>query len=96
MCFPVTHCFVTLQGKKDYLDVVHKYLDLHGTVDNGAAIPSYVTNHGIVKGREVHTLLRQSKVCVSGAVPLCVLVVCLSYNLAIQFVFLSYKNQCLN
>lgn len=64
VCFIVTHCFVTLQGKKDYLDIVHKYLDLHGTVVNGAAIPNYVTNHGIVKGREVHALLRQSKVCV--------------------------------
>lgn len=96
MCFLVTHCFVTLQGKKDYLDVVHKYLDLHGTVDNGAAIPNYVTNHGIVKGREVHTLLRQSKVCVSEAAALCVLMVCLSCNLAKQFVFLSYKDQCLN
>lgn len=51
-----------LQGKKDYLDVVHKYFDIHGTVDNKARIPSYVTNHGIVKGTQVHSLLRQSKV----------------------------------
>lgn len=96
MCFPVTHWFVTLQGKKDYLDVVHKYLDLHGTVDNGAAIPNYVTNHGIVKGREVHTLLRQSKVCMSGAVALCVLVVCRSYKQNNLFFFLTKNSASAN
>lgn len=55
---------VTLQGKEDYLNVIHKYLDVHGTVDDGALIPSFVKNHGIVKGTEVQTLLRQSKVSV--------------------------------
>lgn len=61
---PFVSSAVTLQGKKDYLDVIHKYLELHGTVDNSALIPSYVTNHGIVRGTEVHALLRQSKVSV--------------------------------
>lgn len=56
---------VTLQDKEAYLNVIHKYMDVHGTVDDGALIPSYVTNHGIVKGTEVQTLLRQSKVSVS-------------------------------
>lgn len=40
-------------------------MDVHGTVDNSVHIPSYVKNHGIVKGTEVHALLRQSKVSVS-------------------------------
>lgn len=31
-------------------------------MDNDALIPSYVTNHGIVKGAEVDALLRESKV----------------------------------
>lgn len=53
---------VTLQDKEAYLNVIHKYLDVHGTVDDSALIPGYVTNHGIVKGTEVQTLLRQSKV----------------------------------
>ncbi|TWW80541.1 Alpha-1,6-mannosylglycoprotein 6-beta-N-acetylglucosaminyltransferase A [Takifugu flavidus] len=57
------------KGKTAYLDTIHKYLDLHGTVDNGALIPSYVTNHGIVKGAEVHALLRESKVFVGLSFP---------------------------
>lgn len=63
----VFFCFLILllchlQGKTAYLDIIHKYLYLHGTVEKGASIPKYVTNHGIVKGAEVHALLRESKV----------------------------------
>ncbi|MED6243460.1 hypothetical protein ATANTOWER_020562, partial [Ataeniobius toweri] len=49
------------QGKESYLDVIYKYLDIHGTVDNSILIPRYVTNHDIIKGTDVQTLLRQSK-----------------------------------
>ncbi|KAM6934542.1 alpha-1,6-mannosylglycoprotein 6-beta-N-acetylglucosaminyltransferase A-like [Xenentodon cancila] len=57
------------KDKDAYLDVIHKYLDIHGTVDNSRLIPSYVKNHGIVKGTEVHALLRQSKVFVGLSFP---------------------------
>uniref|UniRef100_H3CEA1 alpha-1,6-mannosyl-glycoprotein 6-beta-N-acetylglucosaminyltransferase n=2 Tax=Tetraodon nigroviridis TaxID=99883 RepID=H3CEA1_TETNG len=57
------------EGKTAYLDTIHKYLDLHGTVDKSASIPAYVTNHGIVKGAEVHALLRESKVFVGLSFP---------------------------
>lgn len=57
------------EGKEAYLDVIHKYLEIHGTVDNGTLIPSYVHNHGIIKGTEVQTLLRQSKVFVGLSFP---------------------------
>ncbi|XP_037542259.1 alpha-1,6-mannosylglycoprotein 6-beta-N-acetylglucosaminyltransferase A [Nematolebias whitei] len=57
------------KDKEAYLNVIHKYLDVHGTVDDSALIPSYVTNHGIVKGTEVQTLLRQSKVFVGLSFP---------------------------
>uniref|UniRef100_A0A147AI28 alpha-1,6-mannosyl-glycoprotein 6-beta-N-acetylglucosaminyltransferase n=1 Tax=Fundulus heteroclitus TaxID=8078 RepID=A0A147AI28_FUNHE len=57
------------QGKESYLDVIHKYLDIHGTVDNSTLIPRYVTNHGIIKGTEVQSLLRQSKVFVGLSFP---------------------------
>ncbi len=63
---PFASSAVTLQGKGAYLDVIHKHLEIHGTVDNSAAIPSYVKNHGIVSGTKVQTLLRQSKVSVWG------------------------------
>ncbi|XP_047193426.1 alpha-1,6-mannosylglycoprotein 6-beta-N-acetylglucosaminyltransferase A isoform X2 [Scophthalmus maximus] len=57
------------EGKEAYLDVIHKYLEIHGTADNSTLIPSYVKNHGIIKGTEVQTLLRQSKVFVGMSFP---------------------------
>ncbi|XP_060909771.1 alpha-1,6-mannosylglycoprotein 6-beta-N-acetylglucosaminyltransferase A-like [Labrus mixtus] len=57
------------EGKEAYLDVIHKYMEIHATVDNGTWIPSYVRNHGIIKGIEVQTLLRQSKVFVGLSFP---------------------------
>uniref|UniRef100_A0A3Q2EHZ5 alpha-1,6-mannosyl-glycoprotein 6-beta-N-acetylglucosaminyltransferase n=2 Tax=Cyprinodon variegatus TaxID=28743 RepID=A0A3Q2EHZ5_CYPVA len=57
------------QGKESYLDVIHKYLEIHATVDNSTLIPNYVINHGIIKGTDVQTLLRQSKVFVGLSFP---------------------------
>ncbi|XP_074514289.1 alpha-1,6-mannosylglycoprotein 6-beta-N-acetylglucosaminyltransferase A-like [Sebastes fasciatus] len=57
------------EGKGAYLDIIHKYLEVHGTVDQSVSIPSYVKNHGIVKGTEVQALLRQSKVFVGLSFP---------------------------
>ncbi|XP_028993236.1 alpha-1,6-mannosylglycoprotein 6-beta-N-acetylglucosaminyltransferase A-like isoform X2 [Betta splendens] len=57
------------EGKRSYLDTIHKHLEIHGTVDDSAQIPEYVVNHGIVKGTEVQTLLRQSKVFVGLSFP---------------------------
>lgn len=57
------------KGKDSYLDIIHKYLDIHGTVDNSTLIPNYVKNHGIIKGTDVQTLLRQSKVFVGLSFP---------------------------
>ncbi|XP_068186395.1 alpha-1,6-mannosylglycoprotein 6-beta-N-acetylglucosaminyltransferase A-like [Antennarius striatus] len=57
------------KDKEAVLDVIHKYLDIHGTVEESAPIPSYVKNHGIIKGSEVHSLLRQSKVFVGLSLP---------------------------
>ncbi|XP_041806295.1 alpha-1,6-mannosylglycoprotein 6-beta-N-acetylglucosaminyltransferase A-like [Chelmon rostratus] len=57
------------KGKEAYLDIIHKHLEIHGTADNAALIPRYVKNHGIVKGTEVQSLLRQSKVFVGLSFP---------------------------
>ncbi|XP_068592783.1 alpha-1,6-mannosylglycoprotein 6-beta-N-acetylglucosaminyltransferase A-like [Cebidichthys violaceus] len=57
------------EGKGAYLDVIHKHLEIHGTVDSNTLIPNYVINHGIVKGTEVQVLLRQSKVFVGLSFP---------------------------
>ncbi|XP_056245621.1 alpha-1,6-mannosylglycoprotein 6-beta-N-acetylglucosaminyltransferase A-like [Seriola aureovittata] len=57
------------EGKESYLDIIHKYLDVHGTVDVSSRIPNYVKNHGIIRGTEVQALLRQSKVFVGLSFP---------------------------
>uniref|UniRef100_A0A4W6G8U5 alpha-1,6-mannosyl-glycoprotein 6-beta-N-acetylglucosaminyltransferase n=1 Tax=Lates calcarifer TaxID=8187 RepID=A0A4W6G8U5_LATCA len=57
------------KGKEAFLDIIHNYLEVHGTVDDSAPIPGYVKNHGIIKGTEVQTLLRQSKVFVGLSFP---------------------------
>lgn len=58
------------QGKEEYLSVVKKYVDVHGTVfmDNSQSesiLPGFVTNHGILSGPELHKLLLESKVCLT-------------------------------
>ncbi|XP_054471699.1 alpha-1,6-mannosylglycoprotein 6-beta-N-acetylglucosaminyltransferase A-like [Anoplopoma fimbria] len=57
------------EGKGEYLEVLHKHLEIHGTADRTDRIPSYVINHGIVRGTEVQVLLRQSKVFVGLSFP---------------------------
>lgn len=39
---PIVSFAVTLQGGEVYLNLIHKYTDIHGMVDNSAPIPSYV------------------------------------------------------
>ncbi len=57
---------VCFQEKDAYLNVIHQYLEIHGTVflDGGSLsnVPTYVVNHGILSGPELHRLLRESKV----------------------------------
>ncbi|PVD38108.1 hypothetical protein C0Q70_00719 [Pomacea canaliculata] len=61
------------EGKKAYLDVIHEYLEIHGTVyqEQGAPskLPPYVVNHGILAGSDLHTLLRKVKVFVGLGFP---------------------------
>lgn len=56
-----------LQDKKAYLDIIHTYMEVHGTVHGTSTIyiPSYVKNHGILSGRDLQFLLRETKVSLS-------------------------------
>lgn len=56
-----------LQDKKAYLDVIHTYMEVHGTVHGTSTIyiPGYVKNHGILSGRDLQFLLRETKVSLS-------------------------------
>ncbi|KAM4608651.1 alpha-1,6-mannosylglycoprotein 6-beta-N-acetylglucosaminyltransferase A-like [Polymixia lowei] len=59
------------KGKRAYLDLIHEHFEIHGTAVGGnpSLVPSYVKNHGLIKGTEVQTLLRQSKVFVGLSFP---------------------------
>lgn len=62
------------EGKRAYLDVIKERLEIHGTVyeettEGAHHVPSYVINHGILSGLELHKLLRQAKVFVGLGFP---------------------------
>ncbi|GAA6086122.1 alpha-1,6-mannosylglycoprotein 6-beta-N-acetylglucosaminyltransferase A, partial [Tachysurus ichikawai] len=49
--------------KKKYLDIIHSYMEVHATVHGSSTVhlPSYVKNHGILSGRDLQFLLRETK-----------------------------------
>uniref|UniRef100_A0A0L8FZ24 alpha-1,6-mannosyl-glycoprotein 6-beta-N-acetylglucosaminyltransferase n=1 Tax=Octopus bimaculoides TaxID=37653 RepID=A0A0L8FZ24_OCTBM len=63
------------KDKTNYLAVVNKFVDIHGTVyvngktNKSRYIPLYVKNHGLLKGEELHTLLRESKLFIGLGFP---------------------------
>ncbi|KAF7241933.1 Alpha-1,6-mannosylglycoprotein 6-beta-N-acetylglucosaminyltransferase A [Varanus komodoensis] len=72
---PVEQGFVLLlkqhSDKKSYLDVIHTYTEVHGTVHGTSTIymPNYVKNHGILSGRDLQFLLRGTKLFVGLGFP---------------------------
>lgn len=64
----IYYCSLSFQDKTSYLAVVSRFVDIHSTVyvddktSKSRYIPSYVKNHGLLKGEELHALLRESKV----------------------------------
>ena len=54
------------QDKQQYLDVIHRHLEIHGTIGKrksrfgGSAkdVPSYVVNHGVLKFDDLQSLLK--------------------------------------
>lgn len=56
------------KDKKKYLDIIHSYMEVHGTVHGTSTVhlPSYVKNHGILSGRDLQFLLRETKVSQPG------------------------------
>ncbi|KAM3851358.1 alpha-1,6-mannosylglycoprotein 6-beta-N-acetylglucosaminyltransferase A isoform 1-T7 [Vipera latastei] len=59
------------KDKKSYLDVIHTYTEVHGTVHGTSTVhmPSYVKNHGILSGRDLQFLLRGTKLFVGLGFP---------------------------
>ncbi|TKC35965.1 hypothetical protein EI555_001115 [Monodon monoceros] len=58
-------------NKKLYLDIIHTYMEVHATVYGSSTknIPSYVKNHGILSGRDLQFLLRETKLFVGLGFP---------------------------
>ncbi|XP_045143353.1 alpha-1,6-mannosylglycoprotein 6-beta-N-acetylglucosaminyltransferase A [Echinops telfairi] len=59
------------KNKKLYLDIIHMYMEVHATVHGSSTknIPSYVKNHGILSGRDLQFLLRETKLFVGLGFP---------------------------
>ncbi|MGH0148994.1 UNVERIFIED_CONTAM: hypothetical protein FKN15_021178 [Acipenser sinensis] len=59
------------KNKKKYLDIIQTYTEVHGTVHgtSTAHLPSYVKNHGILSGRDLQFLLRETKLFVGLSFP---------------------------
>uniref|UniRef100_A0A3Q3J8U0 alpha-1,6-mannosyl-glycoprotein 6-beta-N-acetylglucosaminyltransferase n=1 Tax=Monopterus albus TaxID=43700 RepID=A0A3Q3J8U0_MONAL len=59
------------KDKKKYLDIIHSYMEVHGTVHGTSTVhlPSYVKNHGILSGRDLQFLLRETKLFVGLSFP---------------------------
>ncbi|KAM5126083.1 uncharacterized protein ACOB7L_006381 [Callospermophilus lateralis] len=51
------------ENRKIYLDIIHTYMEVHATVYGSSTknISSYVKNHGILNGRDLQFLLRETK-----------------------------------
>jgi len=67
-----------LIGRRNYIDVLHKYLEIHGTIANDTKekqrnvqdyVPDYVINHGVMKAGDLQELLRRSKVFIGLGLP---------------------------
>ncbi|MBZ3890098.1 Alpha-1,6-mannosylglycoprotein 6-beta-N-acetylglucosaminyltransferase A [Sciurus carolinensis] len=59
------------KNRKIYLDIIHTYMEVHATVYGSSTknIPSYVKNHGILSGRDLQFLLRETKLFVGLGFP---------------------------
>ncbi|XP_078259557.1 alpha-1,6-mannosylglycoprotein 6-beta-N-acetylglucosaminyltransferase A [Rhinoraja longicauda] len=59
------------KDKRSFLDIIHTYTEVHGTVHGTSTvhIPNYVKNHGILSGRDLQLLLRETKLFVGLGFP---------------------------
>ncbi len=65
----LTHCayppYVS-KGKEKFLAILHRYMEIHGTVyyetQRPPEVPAFVKNHGLLPQQELQQLLRKAKV----------------------------------
>lgn len=55
-----------LKGKEKFLAILHRYMEIHGTVyyetQRPPEVPAFVKNHGLLPQHELQQLLRKAKV----------------------------------
>lgn len=64
--WPIFSFFPSQQGKEDFLQILHRYMEVHGTVyyetQRPPEVPAFVKNHGLLPQNELQQLLRKAKV----------------------------------
>ncbi|XP_035510295.1 alpha-1,6-mannosylglycoprotein 6-beta-N-acetylglucosaminyltransferase B [Morone saxatilis] len=62
-----------LQGKEKFLAILHRYMEIHGTVyyetQRPPEVPSFVKNHGLLPQQELQQLLRKAKLFIGFGFP---------------------------
>ncbi|XP_048652616.1 alpha-1,6-mannosylglycoprotein 6-beta-N-acetylglucosaminyltransferase B [Marmota marmota marmota] len=62
-----------LQGKEKFLGILHKYMEVHGTVyyesQRPPEVPAFVKNHGLLPQPEFQQLLRKAKLFIGFGFP---------------------------
>uniref|UniRef100_A0A3P9IEC6 alpha-1,6-mannosyl-glycoprotein 6-beta-N-acetylglucosaminyltransferase n=1 Tax=Oryzias latipes TaxID=8090 RepID=A0A3P9IEC6_ORYLA len=61
------------QGKESFLEILHRYMEVHGTVyyetQRPPEVPAYVKNHGLLPQHELQQLLRKAKLFIGFGFP---------------------------
>ncbi|KAJ8363585.1 hypothetical protein SKAU_G00124160 [Synaphobranchus kaupii] len=62
-----------LQGKEGFLQILHRYMEIHGTVyyetQRPPEVPAFVKNHGLLPQQELQQLLRKAKLFIGFGFP---------------------------
>uniref|UniRef100_A0A672F3Y6 alpha-1,6-mannosyl-glycoprotein 6-beta-N-acetylglucosaminyltransferase n=1 Tax=Salarias fasciatus TaxID=181472 RepID=A0A672F3Y6_SALFA len=61
------------KGKENFLSILHRYMDVHGTVyyetQRPPEVPAFVKNHGLLPQQELQQLLRKAKLFIGFGFP---------------------------
>uniref|UniRef100_A0A671VFI9 alpha-1,6-mannosyl-glycoprotein 6-beta-N-acetylglucosaminyltransferase n=1 Tax=Sparus aurata TaxID=8175 RepID=A0A671VFI9_SPAAU len=62
-----------VQGKEGFLQILHRYMEVHGTVyyetQRPPEVPAFVKNHGLLPQHELQQLLRKAKLFIGFGFP---------------------------
>ncbi|TMS23413.1 Alpha-1,6-mannosylglycoprotein 6-beta-N-acetylglucosaminyltransferase B, partial [Larimichthys crocea] len=62
-----------VQGKEGFLQILHRYMEVHGTVyyetQRPPEVPAFVKNHGLLPQNELQQLLRKAKLFIGFGFP---------------------------